>query len=125
MFVILLLHLQFLAPSVEYLYQGICAKMTSSFCKKVLIEQSEQYRREQRKLREHLLELQAMVRLLNNMKDITVNTKHTVLKRLNLIPGLQIKFYKLKTNWISKRRDTFVSDASSQRQRHCELCLRF
>ena len=51
--------------------------MTSSFSKKVLIKQAELDCRNQRQLREHSPELQAMVRFLNNMKDITENKKHT------------------------------------------------
>ena len=45
----------------------------SNFSKKVLIEQAELYRLQQRQLREHLPELQAIVRLLNNIMDITAN----------------------------------------------------
>ena len=47
----------------------------SSFSKTVLIEQAELDRLQQRQLREYLPELQAMVRLLNNMMDITANKK--------------------------------------------------
>ena len=56
---------------MENLYRGLCAKLTSSFSKKVLIEQAELDRLQQRQLREHSLELRAIVRLLNNMREIT------------------------------------------------------
>ena len=69
--------------------------MTSSFSKKVLIEQAELDRLQQRQLREHSPELQAMVRLLNNMRDITANKKLTAEEQLNSISGLQIQFDKL------------------------------
>ena len=51
--------------------------MTSSLFKNVLIEQAELDRLQQRQLREHLPEFQAMVRLLNNMRNITANKKLT------------------------------------------------
>ena len=70
--------------------------MTSSFSKKVLKEQAELDRLQQRQIREHSPELQAMVRLLNNMKDITANKILTAEVRLNSISGLQIQFDKLK-----------------------------
>ena len=88
---------QFLAQSVENLYRGFCAKITSSvFFKKVLIEQAELDRLQQRQLREHSPEVQAMVRLLDNIWDITANKKLTAEKQLNSISGLQIQFDKLK-----------------------------
>ena len=49
--------------------------MTSSYSKKVLIEQAELDRLQHRQLREHSPELQTMVRLLNNMTDITAYKK--------------------------------------------------
>ena len=66
---------QFLAQSVENLYRGFYKKITRSFSKKVLIEQTELDRLQQRQLREHKPKLHAMVRLLNNMMDITTNKK--------------------------------------------------
>ena len=75
----------------------------SSFSEKVLIEQAELDRLQQRQLREYSPELQAMVRFLNNMMDITANKKLNVQERLNSISGLQIQFDKLKkNNWIVK-----------------------
>ena len=62
----------------------------------VLIDQAELDRLQQRQLREYSPELQAMVRLLNNMMDITANKKLNAEKRLNSISGLQIQFDKLK-----------------------------
>ena len=64
--------------------------MTSGFSMKVLIEQAELDRRQQRKLREHSHELHAMVRLLYNMRDITANKKLTAEEQLTSISGLQI-----------------------------------
>ena len=68
----------------------------SSLSKKVLIEQGELDRLQQRQLREYSPELQAVVRLLNNMIDITANKKLNAEERLNSISGLQIQFDKLK-----------------------------
>ena len=62
----------------------------SSFSKKVLIEQAEIDRLQQRQLREYSPKLQAMVRLLNNMMDITANKKLNAKERLNSISGFQI-----------------------------------
>ena len=76
--------------SDENLYQNLCAKMTSIVSKKIWIEQAELDRLQQRQLCEHSPELKAIVRLLNNMKDITANMKHTAEEGLNSIPGLQI-----------------------------------
>ena len=69
--------------------------MISSFSKKVLIEQAELDRGEQRQIREHSTELQAMAGLLNNMRDITANSKRTAEERLNSISDMQIRFDKL------------------------------
>ena len=62
-----------------------------------MIEQAELDRRQQRQLQEYSPELQAMVRLLNNMMDITANKKLNTEERLNSISSLQIQFDKLKT----------------------------
>ena len=61
-----------------------------------MIEQAELDRLQQRQLREHSPELQAMVRLLKNMRDITDNKKLTAEEQLKSISGLQIQFDKLK-----------------------------
>ena len=75
--------------------------MTSSLSKKVLIEQAELDRLQQRQLHEHSTELQARVRLLNNMREITANKKRTAEERLNLISGMQIQFDKVKKEiWL-------------------------
>ena len=68
----------------------------SSFSKKVLIEQAELDRLQQQQLRKYSPELQAMVRLLNNMMDITANKKLNAEERLNSISCMQIQFDKLK-----------------------------
>ena len=68
----------------------------SSFYQKFLIEQAELERLKQRQLREYSPELQAMVRLLNNIMDITANKNLNAEKRLNTISGLQIQFDNLK-----------------------------
>ena len=75
--------------------------MTGSFSKNVLIEQAELDRLQQRQLREHSPELQAMVRFLNNMRDITANNQLTAEERLNSTSGLQSLFDKLKKEtWL-------------------------
>ena len=70
--------------------------MTSRFSKKVLIEQAELDRLQQRQIREDSPELQAMARLLHNIRDIMVNRKLTAEERLNSISDMQIRFDKLK-----------------------------
>ena len=67
----------------------------SSFSKKVLIKQAELDRLQQRQLQQYSHELQAIVRLLNNMRDITAYKKLNAEERLNSISGLQIQFDKL------------------------------
>ena len=62
----------------------------SSVSKKGLIEQAELDRLQQRQLREYSPQLQAIIRLLNNMMDITANKKLNAEERLNSISGLQI-----------------------------------
>ena len=62
----------------------------SSLSKNLLIKQAELDRLRQQMLREYLLELYAMVRLLSNLINITANTKLNAEKRLNLISYLQI-----------------------------------
>ena len=84
-----------LAQSVENLYLGLCAKILSSLFKKVFIKQVELDRLQERQLREHSPELQAMVRILYNMRDVTANKKLTAKERLNFILGLQIQFDKI------------------------------
>ena len=51
--------------------------MITSLFNNVLIEQAELNRHQQRQLREQSPKLQAIVRFLNNMRDITVNKKHS------------------------------------------------
>ena len=70
--------------------------MTSSFSKKVLIEQAELDRLQQHQLREHSPKLQLMVPLLINIRDITANKKLTTAEQFNSISGLQIQFDQLK-----------------------------
>ena len=70
--------------------------MTSMFSKKVLIEQAELDRLQQRQISEHSPELQSMARMLNNMRDIITNTTLTAEKRINSISDMQIRFDKLK-----------------------------
>ena len=59
-----------------------------------MIEQDELDLLQQRQLREYSPELQATVRLLNNMVDNTANKKLNAEERLNSISGLQIQFDK-------------------------------
>ena len=70
--------------------------MISSFTKKMLIEQVELVRRQQPQIREHSPKLQAMARLLNNMRDIMENNKLTEEERLNSIFDMQIRIDMLK-----------------------------
>ena len=70
--------------------------MTSSFSKKVLIEQAELDRLQQRQIREHSTELQAMARLPNYMRNIMANRKLTAEERVNSISDMQLRFDKLK-----------------------------
>ena len=62
--------------------------MTSSFLKKVLIEQAELDFLQQRQIREHSPELQAMARMLYNMRDIMANRKLIAEERLNSISDM-------------------------------------
>ena len=80
----------------ENLFRCFYEKMTSSFSKKVVIDQAELDRFQQRQIREHSPELQAMARLLNNMRDIMANKTLTAEERLNSISDMQIRFDKLK-----------------------------
>ena len=80
--------------------------MTNSFTKKFLIEQAELDRLQQRQLRDYSLELQAMGRLLNYIRDIMANTKLSAEERMNMISGLQIRFDKLKNKWSVERFPT-------------------
>ena len=70
--------------------------MTSSFSKKVLIEQGELDRLQQRQLRDYSPELQLMARLQNHIRDIMSRKNLSAEERLNLISGKQIQFDKLK-----------------------------
>ena len=70
--------------------------MTNSFTKKILIEQAELDRLQQRQLRDYSPKLQAMGRLLNDIRDIMANKKLSAEERINMISGLQIRFDKLK-----------------------------
>ena len=70
--------------------------MTSSFSKKVMIEQGELNRLQQRQLRDYLPELQSMARLQNHIRDIMSRKNLSADERLNLISGEQIQFDKLK-----------------------------
>ena len=70
--------------------------MTISFTKKILIEQAELDRLQQRQLRDYSTELQAMGRLLNDIRDIMASNKLSAEERMTMISGLQIRFDKLK-----------------------------
>ena len=74
----------------------IFRKNECSFSKKVLIEQAELDRLQQRQIRDYSPELQTMVRLQNQMRDIMARKKLTAEERINLISELQIRFDKLK-----------------------------
>ena len=70
--------------------------MTSSFSKKVLIEQGELDRLQQRQLCDYSPELQSMVRLQNHIRDIMSRKNLSAEERLNLISEEQIQFDKHK-----------------------------
>ena len=70
--------------------------MTSSFSKKVLIEQGELDRLQQRQRRDYSPELQSMARLQHLIRDIMSRKNLFAEERLNLISGEQIQFDKLK-----------------------------
>ena len=70
--------------------------MTNSFTKKILIEQAELDRLQQRQLRDYSPELQADGRLLNDIRDIMANKTLSAEERMNMISGLQIRFDNLK-----------------------------
>lgn len=70
--------------------------MTSNFAKKVLIEQAELDRLQQRQLRDFSPELQAMAGLQAGILDIMGRKKLTAEERLNLISSVQISFDNLK-----------------------------
>ena len=78
------------------LFRGYCTEITNSFTKKILIEQGELDRLQQRQLRDYSPELQAMGRLLNDIRDIMESKKLSAEERMNMISGLQIRFDKLK-----------------------------
>ena len=70
--------------------------MTNSFTKTILIEQAELDRLQQRQLRDYSPELQAMARLLNDIRDIMANKTLSADERMNIISSLQIRFDKLE-----------------------------
>ena len=70
--------------------------MTNSFTKKILIQQAELDRIQQRQLSDFSPELQAMGRLLNDIRDIMARNKLFAEEQINMISGLQIRFDKLK-----------------------------
>ena len=78
------------------IFCGFSTKMTSSFSKKVMIEQSELDRFQQRQLRNYSPELQSMARLQIHIRDIMSSKNLSAEERLNLISGEQIQFDKLK-----------------------------
>ena len=73
-----------MALLVGSLIRSYCTKMTNSFTKKILIVQAELDRLQQRQLRDYSPELQAMVRLLNDIRDI-IFLEHTYLHQIPYI----------------------------------------
>ena len=71
--------------------------MTNSFTKKILIEQAELDRLQQRQLRDYSPELQAIGCLLNDIRDIMASKNLSAEERMNMMSGLQFRFNKLKT----------------------------
>ena len=74
--------------------------MTNSFTKKILIEQAELDRLQQRQLRDYSPELQVMGRLLNDIRDIMARKMLSAEERMNMISGVQIRFDKLKKTGV-------------------------
>ena len=70
--------------------------MINSFTWKILIEQAELDRLQQRQLRDYLPELQVMGRVLNNIRDTITRKTQSVEERMIMISALQIRFDKLK-----------------------------
>ena len=87
--------------------------MSSIVSKKFLIEQAEQDRLQQRQLRERSPKLQAMVRFLDNIREITDNKKLTAKEQLNSISDLQIEYDKLKKE-IKLLRGTLPLQCASE-----------
>ena len=81
---------RFIGQSVGNLFRGFSTKMTISFSKKVLIEQGELDRLQQRQLRDYSPELKSMARLQNHIRDIMSRKNLSAEGRLNLISGEQI-----------------------------------
>ena len=69
--------------------------MSNSFTKKILIEQAELYRIQQRQLRNYSPNVQAMGRLVNDIGDIITQKNLSVTERKNMISDLLIRFDKL------------------------------
>lgn len=70
--------------------------MTSSFSKKVLVEQAELDRLQHRQIRDYSPELHSMARLQSHIRNIITRKNLTAEERLNLISSEQIRFDKLK-----------------------------
>ena len=68
----------------------------SSFTRKVLVEEDELNRLQQRQLREYSPELQSMVELRNNITDVLDNKSMSTAEKLNLFGTYQARFNKLK-----------------------------
>ena len=85
---------QFLAHLLENLFQCFYAILTSSFSRKVLIEQAELVPLQLRQICEHLPKLQAMARLLHIIRYIMANKILIAKERLNSISDMQIRFEK-------------------------------
>ena len=62
--------------------------MTNSFTKKILIEQAELDRLQQRQLRDYSPKLQVFDRLLNDIRDIMASKKLSAKEQMNMISGL-------------------------------------
>jgi hypothetical protein len=70
--------------------------MSKSFIKKVLIEEGELDRLQQRQLRDYSAELQSMAHLQTKMAEILARTDLSAQKKLNLLSGQQNRFDKIK-----------------------------
>ena len=68
----------------------------SSFIKKVLIDEAELERLQQRQLREYSPELGSMARYQAQMKEVMARSDLTAAEKLSILSGLQRRFDKIK-----------------------------
>ena len=72
------------------------ARMSKSFIKKVLIDEGELDRLQQRQLRDYSPELQSMARLQTQMAEVLARKDLSPQEKLNMLSGQQSRFDKIK-----------------------------